>query len=134
MQRFSKGERIALTVLFIMASITTVMAGYAYRNSSTWYEGSVLIPEITRIVEEKSSRQADVYVVSYDPERKYLVIRISGFYTQGSDSACQYAGELFHQLCSLGVKLEVRGDFVPSAVNPMTVAWTKVLTDNSSVY
>ena len=55
----------------------------------------------------------------------YAVIEIGGWMTDGTDICCQKAAEVFHAVCSIpGVVLEVRGDFVPSAVNPMDVRWT----------
>ena len=69
-----------------------------------------------------------VRIVSLHHPRKYIIINISGWMTEGTDTACEMAAEIFHAITGLGLTLEVHGEFVPSRVNPMDNVWTTYLT------
>ena len=71
-----------------------------------------------------------VRIVSLHHPRKYIVIHISGWMVEGTDIACEMAADVFHEITGLGLTLEVRGEFVPSAVNPMDHRWTTYLIDH----
>jgi len=78
----------------------------------------------------KLDRAIDGYpakIVSVNYSRMYVVVDIWGWMTEGTDSSCEMASKMFHNITSLGFTLEVQGEFVPSRENPMDVAWTQYL-------
>jgi len=125
MKRFSKFDRAVLSILFIGACVMTYQAIDAHDTTTRWSEGVSLVPEIVDVM----SGYPRASIVRYDPIARYLVIQIESPLTGPSDGMCQYTSEMFHKLCSISsdLRLEVLGEFVPSAVNPMTLAWTKEL-------
>lgn len=73
-------------------------------------------------------------IISLHHPRKYLVIHIDGWMTEGTDSACEAAAECFHELTGLGLTLEVQGKFVPSVMNPMDRDWTTYLVGETDTH
>lgn len=67
----------------------------------------------------------------YDRKLNLVTVQLSERMLDATDSNCEKAAKLFHKICSHGYILKVKpyrsGGWVPSAVNPMTVEWTKVL-------
>ena len=90
----------------------------------TWAEIK-LERDLDDILENKPAR-----IISLNYPRKYIIIHISGWMTEGTDTACEMAVEIFHAITGLGLTLEVHGEFVPSAVNPMDHRWTTYLIDH----
>jgi len=67
-------------------------------------------------------------IINHDKNNNLLTIKLGEHLTTGTDAACAEAAKVLHELCSQGYTVEVVGD-CPSAVNPMTVEWTKKLMD-----
>ena len=70
-------------------------------------------------------------VLAFNEASKTVTIKLSEAMVDGTDYNCAVSSRLFHKICSQGYTLLVKpaiiGGWVPSAVNPMTVAWTRVL-------
>ena len=62
---------------------------------------------------------------------RLITIQLTEGMLDATDQNCEKAAKLFHKICNYGYTLKVKpyriGGWVPSAVNPMTIEWTRVL-------
>jgi len=92
--------------------------------------GFMTLPGTTIEIDQK-----DAWVISevlaFSEAGKTVTIKLSEAMVDGTDYNCAVSSRLFHKICSQGYTLLVKpaiiGGWIPSAVNPMTVEWTRVL-------
>ncbi len=100
----------------------------AIMNDSPYFQGelSALKKEILNILSDYPGTGVDYL----DEDAKYIEIILDSFLSSGTDYGCAEASKLFYKLCSLDhgeFIVKVTNEWVPSAVNPMDIIWTKRL-------
>jgi len=92
--------------------------------------GAMMMPG-TQIAIDHNHAWMIAEVIEYNESQRFVTIKLSEAMVDGTDYNCQAAARLFHEICKQGYTLSVKpaiiGGWVPSAVNPMTVKWTRVL-------
>lgn len=67
-----------------------------------------------------------------DPEKRILYINVDPMFTRGDDGSCEAFGSLVYNILDEipdGWQLFVTNEWVPSAKNPISKPWAKVLAE-----
>jgi hypothetical protein len=105
-----------------MAPIASILAALVI--------GFTVLPGTTIKIDQKHAWVVSE-VLAFSEVNKTVTVKLSEAMVDGTDYNCAVSSRLFHEICSQGYRLLVKpaiiGGWVPSAVNPMTIEWTRVL-------
>lgn len=123
---FRKFIYLGILIMAVVCMLSIVSGMMASKAAAKWH-----VNQIMDVCLEWSYEEAMVTVVSFDPIRRYLVIKIEGLYTEGSDSMNQLFSEMIWDFMKIDDRLiiEVKGEWIPSKFNPIDCEWAKFLLD-----